>query len=139
MGPRTSLDAVVKRKIPSLRRESNPRNADRSARSPALYPIGILPECLNYSQFRKLILNQVRLEGLIRETNKTLYTLPVISFGLLIPAYLELQYDIPPSSISSKSNSLLPGMEPEHLYDEIPCWRSPATTSTDTHTDTSAC
>lgn len=39
-------------------------------------------------------------------------------------AYLELQYDIPPSCTSSNSNSLRPGMEPEHLYDEIPCWRS---------------
>lgn len=49
-------------------------------------------------------------------------------------AYLELQYDIPPSSISSRSNSLPPGMEPEHLYDEIPCWKSTTTTSTNTAT-----
>jgi hypothetical protein len=34
MGPRAVLDAVVYRKIPSTRRESNP---DRPARSPALY------------------------------------------------------------------------------------------------------
>jgi hypothetical protein len=33
VGPRAVLDAVVERKIPSLRRESNPR----TARSPALY------------------------------------------------------------------------------------------------------
>lgn len=52
-------------------------------------------------------------------------------------AHLELQYDIPPSSISSRSNSLPPGMEPEHLYDEIPCWQS--TTTSSTNTDTSRC
>jgi hypothetical protein len=34
VGPRAVLDAVVERKIPSTRRESNP---DRPARSPALY------------------------------------------------------------------------------------------------------
>ncbi|PNF32168.1 hypothetical protein B7P43_G00723 [Cryptotermes secundus] len=48
-------------------------------------------------------------------------------------AYLELQYDIPPSCTSSNSNSLRPGMEPEHLYDEIPWWRSTR------NTDTSRC
>jgi hypothetical protein len=37
VGPRAVLDAVVKRKIPSPRRESNPRTPDRPARSPALY------------------------------------------------------------------------------------------------------
>jgi hypothetical protein len=33
VGPRADLDAVVKRKIPSSRRESNPKNPDRAARS----------------------------------------------------------------------------------------------------------
>jgi hypothetical protein len=37
VGPRAVLDAVVKRKIPSPRREWNPKNPDRPARSPALY------------------------------------------------------------------------------------------------------
>jgi hypothetical protein len=37
VGPRAVLDAVVKRKISSTRRESNPRTPDRPARSPALY------------------------------------------------------------------------------------------------------
>jgi hypothetical protein len=36
VGPRAVLDAVVKRKIPSPRRKSNP---DRPARSPALYQL----------------------------------------------------------------------------------------------------
>jgi hypothetical protein len=36
VGPRAVLD-MVKGKIPSLRRESNPRTLDRPARSPALY------------------------------------------------------------------------------------------------------
>jgi hypothetical protein len=38
VGPRTVLDAVVKRKIPSPRRESNPRNPDRPARRPVAIP-----------------------------------------------------------------------------------------------------
>jgi len=37
VGPRTGVEAVVKRKTPSPRRESNPPNSDRPARSPALY------------------------------------------------------------------------------------------------------
>jgi hypothetical protein len=38
VGPRAVLDAaVVKRKIPSPRRESNHKNPDRPARSQALY------------------------------------------------------------------------------------------------------
>jgi hypothetical protein len=37
VGPRAVLDAVVKRKIPSPRRESNPRTPDRLARSLVLY------------------------------------------------------------------------------------------------------
>ncbi|PSN41395.1 hypothetical protein C0J52_20338 [Blattella germanica] len=64
-----------------------------------------------------------------------------------LPPYLELQYDIPPSAMNSKTNSFQPvpenntqlGSEPEHLYDEIPCWRSNRTTSTNTDTDTSRC
>jgi hypothetical protein len=40
VGPRAVLDAVVKRKIPNSRRESNPRTPDRPARSPALYRLG---------------------------------------------------------------------------------------------------
>jgi hypothetical protein len=38
VGPRAVLEAVVKRKIPSSRRESNPI-PDRPARSPALYQL----------------------------------------------------------------------------------------------------
>ncbi|KAJ9598401.1 hypothetical protein L9F63_010923, partial [Diploptera punctata] len=56
-----------------------------------------------------------------------------------VRAYLELQYDIPPSSLSSKTSSFQPGLESEHLYDEIPCWRSNTTASTSTETDTSRC
>jgi hypothetical protein len=37
VGPRAVLDTVVKRKIPSSRRESNPKNPDCPARSPALH------------------------------------------------------------------------------------------------------
>jgi hypothetical protein len=37
VGPRAVLDTVAKRKIPSPRRESNPRTPHRPARSPALY------------------------------------------------------------------------------------------------------
>jgi hypothetical protein len=37
VGPRAVLNAVVERKIPSPRLESNPRTPDRPARSPVLY------------------------------------------------------------------------------------------------------
>jgi hypothetical protein len=38
VGPRDVLEAVVKRKIPSPRRESNSRNSDRPARSLVAVP-----------------------------------------------------------------------------------------------------
>jgi hypothetical protein len=57
---RTGLDEVVKRKIPSIPREANPRTRDRPACSPALYRLSYRGSYYNNNNNNNVILRECR-------------------------------------------------------------------------------